>query len=329
MSSSNIATPSATTTSVESYKQSVPTSYNPYIIKHADVNGTVFIAVGTIIISFFFILLIARFWYWLKNRRAAKHGAYWDDYNGHNNQNGYYSNMEKNDNDNPNSIFLNYDSTIFGSEKNSPSDLQSPLHYNSNSDFSTPSSNNTSSSNNSLRNSINSANLLNFNTPPKPGRMLRGALNQHPQINRNRNSFISPINELILQNENYQNGSSSTLADNSYLSTQNSSPMYSSDESYKTKKRKTQSISFLINASPEINENKSSSNNSSNNSHTRSTSLDIYQLEKMINKSLVEVNFSDDRLNSPATTNKSENQQKGKKRPPSMVLDMLVGDDMV
>lgn len=69
----------------------------------------------------------------------------------------------------------------------------------------------------------------------------------------------------------------------------------------------------------------------------RSTSLNLHELEKLVNKSLIEVNLSSPDLNESTTKfnveNKTENKDKDaedkkKQRPPSIILDMLVNDNL-
>ncbi|GMF08621.1 unnamed protein product [Ambrosiozyma monospora] len=76
--------PSLTTAVVVSFTPVVPdTSKDPYIFRSSHVNGTVFIAVGTIILSLCFILMVYKIWMYIKDRRSAgKFDEKFDDHYG-------------------------------------------------------------------------------------------------------------------------------------------------------------------------------------------------------------------------------------------------------
>lgn len=161
----------------------VPTGLAPYISMHKDVNGTVFIAVGTIILSFLAILIAARFFFWLKNRRDARSFDDIDD---------YYGRM------------YDYEKSIFGNEGGSRDEKSNggELTLDYDSQLFTEGRNNTSSDNsyfsNHSSNPSTSSNTLSPNF--KPGRMLRNGSNQinpSQMVNIKRASYISPINELV------------------------------------------------------------------------------------------------------------------------------------
>lgn len=320
--------------------------YNPYIHHYEDKNGTVFIAVGTIIIALFVLLLSARFWYWLKNRKAAQDATRFDDYYGGGTIS-YY------DDDKSDLNFLAYDPTSFTEKKNSYRNCTATP--NSDSSSFTHNSTASSSSLGSMNNNQSRVDLSNLTS--QPGHNLRSALAQSYIPPRNRHSFISPINQLIQeQNPSMQSvitdgNGSKRLSSNQLLDAFNiSSPVDHSinisspstnASSTDSRRRKTQSISLLINSSsPNINSRSNlleSNNHSSNNlngAHSRSTSLDLRELEKLIHRSLAENKIkhsvesaSPASVPSPAPNSNGEDNKK-RVRPPSLVLDMLVQNEM-
>lgn len=340
LSTHSSASASATFTPVISHE------YNPFVYHYDDKNGTVFIAVGTIIVTLFVLLLSARFWYWLKNRKAAQDATRFDDYYGGGTVS-YY------DDDKSDLSFLTYDPTSFMEKKNSYRNENATP--NSGSSGFTHNSTASSSSFGSMNDNQSRVDLSNLTS--QPGHNLRSALAQSYIPPRNRHSFISPINQLIQeQNPSMQSvitdsSGSKRLSSNQLLDAFNipspvdpsvniSSPPTSAT-SKDSRRRKTQSISLLINSSSPNMNSKSNlpvSNNHSTNTlggaHSRSTSLDLHELEKMIHRSLAE-NKSKDSVESasPASVPSpmpSSNREENKKRtrPPSLVLDMLVQNEM-
>lgn len=398
-----------TSTSSTSYRKisTFADDYDPYVIHHHDVNGTVFIAVGTIILSLFAILLVARFWFWMKNRRAVRAASQFDDYYGGGGSGG--TGYDEKD-----LSYFTYDSTIFGEKKN-PNGiyLSSPGQYSTTQTEFTQSSS-SSYHNHNISDSQNSPDLSNLTS--QQGRHLRNALTQSYIPPKTRTSFISPINQLIQEqqvystdsfdtsNESYPNQSrishqrlsSSQLLSNVFnaptvsatsptpgtpnttTTIPDSTTSSNTNESKESHKRKTQSISYLLNPiSPNLNENFTltsdsikephvnfMNNNSGNStpkqqSHNKSKSFNFYELERLVNKSLIDVNSRDNLLgkssnghndnkkspNLSATFGKLDNGNSssnvdlslgsnGKKetrrtpRPPSLVLDMLVQNDL-
>lgn len=310
------------------FTPSIPKVLDPYIIRYDDYNGTVFIAVGTIIIVSFAILLIARFWFWIKNRKAAKDATDFDDYYG---SSPYF--------DEKDGGFLSYDSSYFGEKKKNLG-----LYSSSASSFnSTGSSNFNSSSSASVNERFNDLS----NLTSQPGRNLRNALTQ-PYTPPKRNSFISPINQLIQEQYNSTttiNSNNNRLSNSNLLDSTNLTPSTGQltaeslsstlDKEQKFKKRNARSISLLFNGdidNPLL-------NNKSVENHSRSTSLDLHELEKLIQKSIADVsnsrNESSTTVNSTGspsstkttTTTTRGDSNKRDKRPPSLILDMLVQNE--
>lgn len=353
-----ISTTSATHSST--FVPVITDEYDPYVFHYKDKNGTVFIAVGTIIITLFVLLLSARFWYWLKNRKAVQDASKFDDYYGGGAVSFY-------DDDKSDINFLAYDPASFADKKNGYGNYTS-----------TPSSNlsafthssTSSSSVNSITDNHSRVDLSNMTS--QPGHNLRSAWTQSYVPPKNRHSFISPINQLLQEQypsmqTNIDTADSGTkrLSSNQLLdafnvsspvdhSMNDSSPSINAS-SREARRRKTQSISYMINtSSPDANnghrimENGNHSNNNLGygaNVHSRSTSLDLHELEKLIHKSLAE-NRSRENLGGSSSTpkhvtssspsssspscvpNTHGDEQKKKSRPPSIVLDMLVQNEM-
>jgi hypothetical protein len=310
---------------VPTYTPSIPKVYDPYIIYSKDRNGTVFIAVGTIIIAIFVIVFFARFWYWLKNRKAAKDATRFDDYFGNG---GTY-----NDSNQSSFTFLQYDSSYFD-EKKSNYGIDSSPNSSNRSNFSHSSLSSTSSSTISNQ---NNANTMYSNMISKPGHNLRNALTQTYVPSRNRNSFISPIDQLIndskYKTNNDEKGENEEFNKRLSYSKLLDSPMNRTDAEFSNtipsqekRKRKTQSISILFNGS-DLNDFENSMNQhvqQQQKPHFRSTSVDFNQLEKMVNQSLVDVNKSSGNSTPVVTSDLSKAGGKKKNRPPSAILDSLV-----
>lgn len=180
-----------TTTTQYSVPTIVPTEMSPFVARHKDINGTVFIAVGTIILSIMFILLLMRFVFWIKNRRVTKFDDM-DDYYG----NFYmYDDYEKN----PSGIQLDtkYDSSKFNTSSNN-SYYSKPSRSSSNRNISSASP---SSSNDSSPRTENVS-------VSRPGRTLRPSP-PAPAFQK-RASFISPINAMMSESLLSLQGDSST-----------------------------------------------------------------------------------------------------------------------
>lgn len=155
----------------------VPTGVSPFASKSTDMNGTVFVAVGTIVLALLGLLLLSRFFFWLKNRRDAHSFADIDDYYGriYDYEKSLFGTDSEPD-EKTNALTLQYDSQVF-SEKRSASSNNSYHSSNPSSSSNTPQV-----------------------TPPRPGRMLRNGSQTIPaQMNIKRASYISPINELASQ----------------------------------------------------------------------------------------------------------------------------------
>lgn len=310
---SNIATSILTDTTYshsQTFVPVVPDVFDPYLIESKNTNGTVVIAVGTIIISVFMIIFMAKFWFWLKNRKAAKEGTKFDDYFGNG---GSYNEIHDT---HSNLSLLNYDSRYFD-EKKSLYGISAP-----NSPYQIALSTDSSSSSSASSSSSPSIILANDKIA-RQGHTLRSALTQQtniPQysanINRNRNSFISPINELISGGE-------------MGVEVSQGSPQISSNTKNEIKKRKTKSISKFENF--DIN-NEVKDLNGNNQLHSRTTSMELNDLEKMINDSFI--NDTTTTTTTTTTSNKSspnqgsEGSNRKTNRPPSVILDMLVQNDM-
>lgn len=336
--SSRHVTATATATSTSSsysgtFTASVPLIRDPYYEESDDKNGTVFIAVGTIIIALFGMLLTARFVYWLKNRKAAKDATKFDeDY--------YYGNGSPY-HDNNSVSFLNYDSSYFDEKKS---------YYGISSPSSSDRSHFTHSSAPSTTSTADSINTNHIdNLASQPGRHLRSALTQTYVPPRNRNSFISPINELINEsltsfpqenaNSAGSNGKSlqNSKSDPSTINPSSTTDSFSSADGSKKehRRRKTQSISILFNGSPNL----SSTSQVYNTRHSKSTSVDLHELEKMIHEKYSagsgnatpnagSIDTPESRSAADKSQHPSKNSAKKHNRPPSVVLDMLVQQEM-
>ncbi|KAG0680218.1 hypothetical protein C6P40_004770 [Pichia californica] len=368
--------------------------FDPYVMHYNNKNGTVFIAVGTIILSLLLLLSGVRFWYWLKYRKVAKEATNFDDYYGGGNDSTIFFDDDKDN-------FLAYDIGSYNNENNKRNSnglfLSSPngsqYSHSINSSNSSFDSINNNSNNNLSASSASNHNLSNLTS--QPGRNLRNAFTQSYIPPRTRSSFISPINQLIQEQyssiENIDGSNKETtisssssssssspsqlsssitpspspelhrrrlssaqiltgMIDSPKLTLSSSSPPISSNNSNNFRKRKTQSISLLINQStPRLNNNDNNIiDGTFNSSHSRSTSLDLHELEKMIHKSLAKDSNSNNNNNnnnnngtpkqgilssnsqSSDNTNKvkdfNNGEEKKRSRPPSLVLDMLVNE---
>lgn len=304
-------TTASTITSSTSYafKASIPTSYDPYIVHSDDKDGTIFIAVGTILIALFVFFIIAKFWFFLKNRKAAELATKYDDIYAGN----YYDSS---------SSVLHYDSAFFD-EKKSSYGTDSPSSG-TRSTYSHSTNPSTSSRGSETREDVN-------NYTSQPGRNLRNAYRYQNYNPKRRESFISPINELI--NDSSEKNEDPQLATKrmSYIdlldSTVNQTPDSNNNSTTHVappSRRKTQSISMLFN-SPIDND------HTGKFPHAKSPSVDFGQVHKLVNQSLVSVNQSP---STPSTASEGSSavtrkEKPGKKnRPPSMVLDMLVQNGM-
>lgn len=267
----------------------VPTGISPFINVNRDSNGTVFIAVGTIILSILALLLIARFFFWLNNRKEAKSFDDIDDYYGNmydyeksifgsKSSNQYNFDDEKINN---NELTLQYDSRLFDEKRGAVNTTSSNNSY-----FTNHSSNPSTSSNTVISPSPQSTVLS-----PKQGRVLRNGTQIDPNqmVNIKRTSYISPINELVNNNDSKV----------SY------SPVL--EERHK----KSSSISLLIARGDLESGSKTPVIGSQ-------SVLDLREIQTMVEKSLV-----------PKTINKEETKgsnkyKRGHSRPPSVVLDLLL-----
>ncbi len=379
---------SASSASLHSYSGTfvakVPTNEDPYVYKSNNTNGTFFICVGSIIIGFFTIMAISRFWYWMKNRKAAAIATKFDM--------AYYNNYDDDDSfigeksggmkffvDEKSSgtpSILQYDSAYFNDKKSKygidtpTSGSQSPYTHNSSTSTSTVSTSNSGSGDGSAH----ALNQLMYGTSnenslqgPQQGRQLRDALTAQNGgsaaqtvllVPRRRKSFISPINELISNpfedpasnlgsGSTSKSGSGRNISDiddglydkrrsySNLLSEGASTPISdNSREVSKTQRRKNNSMSMLLTPplTPQLGEGK----------HARVKSVQLYQLEQMVNKSLgdfgtAKTDRNASREGSPVrefvtdetpirVEGSGANNGKKKSRPPSMVLDMLVQD---
>lgn len=287
------STLSSTSSYNGTYTAGVPVYQDPFILHCENVRGTVFISVGSIIISVFIIVIIARLFFWMKNRKDAKYVTKFDeDY-----YNGPLGDIKLGFNDN-NSSFMSYDTKFF-EEKRNTSGLNSPYSTFNN----TPNSNDVSAYTHSSTPSTSSSNnlLLNANQVSQPGRNLRNALTQeyNPNRNTNRMSFISPINELINSSVDLQEPNNNKVL-SSNLNMNLSSPSVTIETEHNT---------------PIVD------NNKTMRPHSRCTSVDLNELEKMIDQSLVSVN------NVPLNEHKLDKNGK-RKRAPSVILDSLIQDDI-
>lgn len=289
-------TASKTTSSYTgTFSASIPTTINPYINQEKGLNGTVFIIVGTIIISIITAILAARFWFWLKNRRATDDDKAFEDYYGGQNDDSHG--------------LLNYDSAYFGKEK--PYNIH--LESSPESGFSHSTNSSSASAGDIIRPDIN-------NLTSQPGRTLRGTTQSYiPPVKRN--SFISPINALIesqhessdiLSSDNNRSFSASNITNSS---TSESIPSAAAKSEITPSERRNRSISVLFNAnSPNLG------------AHSRAASAHLNSVEKMVNQSLIDLNQS---RNNQSVSNKATKKPRRNTRPASQVLDMLVLQDLM
>lgn len=280
-SSSFITSTTSNTSSSYTFTATVPNVKNPYIIHQKGKNGSIFIIVGSVIIALIAGIILARFWFWLKNRKATNDEKLLDDY--------YGGALEK-----TTSGFLNYDPIYFDREKSafnlsidsSPESKGSPSSHLS-----------TSSGGNSSRIDLN-------NLTTQPGRALRGP-SQIPAIRRN--SFISPLNELI-------NESNIDLIQDS-----NKHEIYAASKNGSTSIETTVDSGLPLHA-----RNKSMSllfNDISPKSHNRARSVHLDSVEQLVNQSLIDLDKSG------ISTSDRQTTKPKRSRPASQVLDMLVLQD--
>ncbi|GMM29898.1 hypothetical protein DAMA08_026430 [Martiniozyma asiatica (nom. inval.)] len=164
--------------------QVVPVTYDPYLIDYKDKNSTVFIAVGSILFSLSFLLLLTRVWIYFKNRRAAKARGIVDieDYYGYNDAESEIGSLFEKSNSGWGNT-LAYDSSLFHKSNNS----QSSSFFNSSN------SSSSSSSNSSPQQQPKDINKKLSDMTNQQGHQLR----QYTK----RSSYISPINQLLSETQ--------------------------------------------------------------------------------------------------------------------------------
>ncbi|GMG29332.1 unnamed protein product [Ambrosiozyma monospora] len=215
--------PSLTTAIVVSFTAVVPdSSIDPYIFRSKHVNGTVFIAVGTIILSLFFALMGYKIWMYIKDRRSA--GKFDENFDDHYGSAGVNYLDEKNFHglDDNNSTFF-YDANAYAKFKNQNGQAQGqgqghspsaslPGSHRSHRSNGSNSPKSSSSSGHGEGEKSSSSIYYGLNEDmnklaPQQGRSLRTALNMNggssasldilATTKKSRSSYISPINELI------------------------------------------------------------------------------------------------------------------------------------
>ncbi|TID13563.1 hypothetical protein CANINC_004921 [Pichia inconspicua] len=266
------------TSSSYTFTPTIPSVKNPYIIHHEGKNGSIFIILGSVIIALIVGMILARFWFWMKNRKATNDEKLLDEY--------YGGTLEKS-----RSGFLNYDPAYFDNEKSAFNLSFNSSPYTCNSQTSQSS---TSSGDRKSRIDLN-------NLTTQPGRALRGD-SQIPTIRRN--SFISPLNDLI--NESNVNLVSNANSDiNSGVFSASTETMLGSGTVLHARNKSIPALDKINSPTPD---------------RRRSTHLET--VEQMVNQSLINLDKSGNSIPNEQSTKTKRS------RPASQVLDMLVLQDL-